>query len=121
MIFLSRLSFWCLVILALIYAGQLGHALTMSVLTDPPVCKIATSTVLPSPLCPGLNWDQHTRFLLSLPGAYLSYPLEIGPKATNPLILANPQFIILMLMHLFGWGYVIARVARWLRRRRNLI
>ncbi|MGI9465170.1 MAG: hypothetical protein ACR2OM_14585 [Aestuariivirgaceae bacterium] len=112
---LCRICFWCLVLLALFYLGQLGHALFMAATTDPAVCKISTSTLLPSPLCPGLDWGQHSRFLLSLPGAYLSYPLEVGPSAVNPLVLGNPQFIILMLLHAFGWSYVFVRLVQLLR------
>ncbi len=56
-------------LLVIVYAGQLAHDLVLAAFTDPAVCKISTATVLPAPLCPGLAWKQHTRFLLSLPGA----------------------------------------------------
>ena len=102
--------------LAVIYAGQLIHALAIAAMTEPAACKISTSTIAPAPLCPGLDWDQHTRFLLSLPGAYLSYPIEIGFRSSNPLVYANPQFIIIMLVHVFGWSYGATRLVRWLRR-----
>ena len=117
MITLSRICFWILLLLSLIYAGQLAHAVVIAAVTEPPACKISTGTIAPSPLCPGLDWDQHTRFLLSLPGAYLSYPLEIGFRSTNPLVYGNPQFVIIMLIHAFGWGYGAVKLVRWLRRR----
>ena len=98
--------------LGLFYLGQLGHALYMGWTTDPPVCSVSTATVLPSPLCPGLEWDQHSRFLLSLPGAYLSYPLEIGLYARAITTFANPQFVLIILVHVFGWGYLIWRLKR---------
>ncbi len=115
---LCRICFWCLLFLAVIYASQIAHALFMASMTDPAVCKITTSTLLPSPLCPGLNWSQDMRFLLSLPGAYLSYPLEIGPSAVNPMVLGNPQFIILMLLHAFGWSYLFTRLVQIFRQRK---
>ena len=116
MIIVSRICFWGLLLLALLYAGQLAHVTVTALVTDPPACKISYNTLLPSPLCPGLNWDQHTRFMLSLPGAYLSYPIEIGLRSTNLLVLANPQFVLIMLLHIFGWGYAIVTCAGWLRR-----
>ena len=119
MITVSRLSFWILILLTLFYIGQLVHATLIAATTEPPACKISTGTFLPSPLCPGLDWGQHTRFLLSLPGAYLSYPIEIGFRTTNPLVYANPQFIIIMLIHFFGWGYASVKLVSWLRRRTN--
>ena len=120
MITFSRICFWILMLLSVVYAGQLAHAFVIAAMTEPAACKISTNTIAPAPLCPGLDWDQHTRFLLSLPGAYLSYPLEIGFRSTNPLVYANPQFVIIMLVHLFGWGYAATKLVRWLRRRAAL-
>lgn len=104
-------------LLSVVYAGQLAHAFVIAAMTEPAACKISMSTITPAPLCPGLDWDQHTRFLLSLPGAYLSYPLEIGFRSTNPLVYGNPQFVIIMLVHVFGWGYAATKLVRWLKRR----
>ena len=115
MITVSRLSLFALLVLVVIYLGQLAHAGVMAATTEPAVCKISTATLLPSPLCPGLDRDQHTRFLLSLPGAYLSYPLEIGMWARSPIVLFNPQFMLVMLMHIFGWGYLSVLLWRRLR------
>ena len=112
---LSRLCLWCLMTLVVVYLGQLVHALYMASTTDPAVCRILTSTLLPAPVCPGLEWDQHKRFLHSLPGAYLSYPLEIGIHARSPLTFANPQFVVIMLVHVFGWGYLVWRIKTFLR------
>ena len=116
---LSRVSFWALMLLAAIYAGQLAHAAIVEATTDPAACKIVTTTLLPAPVCPGLGWSQHTLFLLSLPGAYLSYPFEIGLRTSNPMVLANPQFIIIMLMHFFGWGYAASTLARCFKQKRS--
>lgn len=115
----SRLCLLCLLMLAVIYAGQLAHAAYLAHTTDPAVCRIVTSTLLPAPVCPGLDWDQHTRFLYSLPGAYLSYPLEIGIHARSPLTFANPQFAIIMLVHVFGWTYLIGWFLRLIGRRKR--
>lgn len=114
---LSRLCLWSLLALAVIYLGQIAHALYMEYTTDPAACRILTTTLLPAPVCPGLEWDQHERFLYSLPGAYLSYPLEIGIHARSPMTFANPQFVVIMLVHAFGWSYLAARIVTILRRR----
>jgi hypothetical protein len=115
MLTLARISFWILVALCAVYCGQLVHALVVASLTEPAACRISTATLLPAPLCPGLDWSQHHRFLASLPGAYLSYPVEIGFRTSNPMLLLNAQFILVMGVHLLGWGYAVRGVFVWMR------
>ena len=109
---ITRVCFWLLVICAAIYILQLGIVLVLANVTEPPVCKIVMAAYSPAPLCPGADWSQHTRHLMSLPGAIVTYPLEIAAWAGSPAEFLRPMFLAIMALHAAAWVYMTTKIVQ---------
>ncbi len=90
-------------------------ASVLMAITTPPVCQIVNTGWTPAPVCPRFGWSFDVQYLFSLPGAIVTYPLEIAPSATNPVVLMNPLFVTVILIHLFAWIHVFQLIAGRLR------
>ena len=114
---LFRLSFLFLAGCAIIYVAQLGFAVLMMAVTSPPICHINFTGWTPAAVCTRFGWSFEVQHLFSLPGAILTYPLEIAPSAANPVVLANPVFLMVMAIHLFAWIHIFQLISGHLRNR----
>lgn len=112
-----RICFWFLIVCGVIYAGQLALAALLMAITSPPVCHIAFSGLSPAPVCTRFGWSFDLQYAYSLPGAIFTYPLEIAPSAANPIVLLNPLFLTVMLVHICAWIYGFQLIATHLRNR----
>ncbi len=115
----GRLSLALLVLCILFHATFLAMAYAAEKLTDPPACKVAFAFPLPFAVCPGFGFGTTTEYLMALPGAILALPLLLPGLITDLSSSPQPYIILPVIVHVLGWGYLLASFFRRSRARRR--
>jgi hypothetical protein len=105
---------FCLSLLVLCLVFQVmfvAMAYAVARFTEPAACQIGYSFPLPFAVCPGLGFGFWVDYALVLPGAVLGFPFILPSLLTDITSSLQPFVLVPLLIHLFGWGYLIGWLA----------
>lgn len=110
--FAGRLCLTVLVLCIMYQVMFLAMAFAAQYFTDPPACAVAYAFPMPYAVCPGFGLSTTMEYLMALPGAVLALPFLLPGLLTDANSAMQVYVIAPVLLHVLGWGYLIATLVK---------